>query len=89
MTKRFVPCKDFRLDGLDVRIELLVAKIESGLQAFEDLAKFSCLESQVRRARDRPNAKTCVHRTRHFRTVRHVEDNPVSLANTTGHKSAG
>jgi hypothetical protein len=56
----------------------------------EDLAKFSGLEpQQVRRARDRSDAKARVQGNRDFRTVRHVEDRPVSLANTTGHKSAG
>jgi hypothetical protein len=88
VTKRF-SFEDLRLDGLDVGIKLLLAKIEGGLQALEDLAQFGGLEPQVCRARDRPNAKTRVHRNRHFRAVRHVEDNPVSGPNTTRQKSAG
>src|ERR1700721_1007397 len=39
-----VLCEDPWLDGLDVRIELLVAKIESGLQALEDVAQFGGLK---------------------------------------------
>ena len=81
--------EDFRLDGFDVRIKLLVAKIESRLQALEDLAQFGGLEPQVRRARDRSDAKTRIQGNRHFRGVRHVKDNPVSGPNTTGHKRAG
>src|SRR5208337_1913572 len=41
-------CEDLRLDGLDVGIKLLLAKIESGLQAPEELAQFGGLEPQVR-----------------------------------------
>src|SRR5580698_3463127 len=81
-------CKDLRLDGLDVGIKLLLAKIESGLQALEDLAQFGGLEPQVRRARDRSNAKTRVERDRHFGPVRHVEHNPVSRPNTVGQECA-
>jgi hypothetical protein len=55
----------------------------------EDLAKFSGREPQVCRARDRSDAKARVQGNRHFRAVGHVEDNPVSLTNTTGHESAG
>src|SRR5277367_3045880 len=54
-------CEDLRLDGLDVGIKLLLAEIESGFQALEDLAQFGGLEAQVRRARDRSDAKTRVH----------------------------
>ena len=79
-------CKDLRLDGLDVGIKLLLAKIERWLQALEDLAKFGGLEPQVRRTRDRSDAKTRVERNRHFGPVRHVEHNPVSRPNTMGHE---
>src|ERR1700733_4408733 len=81
-------CEDLRLDGLDVGIKLLLAEIESGLQALEDLAQFGGLEPLVRRARDRSNAKTRVQRNRHFRPVRHVEHNPVSRPNTMGQECA-
>jgi hypothetical protein len=57
---------------------------ESGLQALEDLAQFGGLEPQVRRARDRSDAKTRIQGNRHFRPVRHVEYHPVSLPNATG-----
>jgi hypothetical protein len=60
-----VASEDLRLDGVDVGINLLVAKIESGLQALEDVAKFSGLEPQVRRARDRSDAKARVQGNRH------------------------
>src|SRR5580698_2075560 len=81
-------CEDLRLDGLDVGIKLLLAKIERRLQALEDLAQFGGLEAQVRRARDRSDAKTRVYRNRHFGPVRHVEYNPVSRPNTMGQECA-
>src|SRR5690242_20127756 len=81
-------CEDLRLDGLYVGIKLLLAKIESGLEALEDLAQFGGLEAQVRRARDRSDTKTRVQRNRHFGAVRHVEHNPVSRPNTMGQESA-
>src|SRR3984957_21117032 len=59
-------CEDLRLDGLDVGIKLLLAKIESGLQALEDLTQFGGLEPQVRRARERSAPKTRVHRSPHL-----------------------
>ena len=80
-------CEDLRLDGLDLGIKLLRAKIESGLQALEHLAQFGGLEPQVRRARDRSDTKTRVRRNRHFRPVRHVEHNPVSRPNAMGQES--
>src|ERR1700722_14098426 len=40
-------CQDLRLDGFDVGIKLLLAKIEGGPQALEDLAQFGGLEAQV------------------------------------------
>ena len=80
--------EDLRLDGLDVGIKLLLAKIESGLQALEDLAQFGSLEPQVRRARDRSDTKTRIYRNRHFGPVRHVEYNPVSWPNTMGQECA-